>query len=491
MSILRSGWFRILLLLLCGLLLPLLWPGLLPNLWNTSGFGPDHHEGWPPALTALHVGSDLLVWLSYTVIAGLLALLVYRNRAHLPFDWVVLAFGLFIVACGFTHVMHVVVRFVPVYWFDAYVRALTAIVSVATAAALPPLMPRVGQALRATAELQRKEQELQQALRVNTALLNIVELAQERRPPLEVAEHVLLQFRGALQVDWLGLWVQQEAGAQVAAVWHAPEVPAALQGPPPPEPDGGLPGLASATQRSVFVEDYVVHPRAHPLLVQAGVTSVACVPLGGASGPTLVLMAAKVGDNRGWADWERQLFEAARVSVNVALERQSHLLQLESAALQDALTGLGNRRAFEMELHARTARDGPFGLLMMDLDGLKRVNDALGHEAGDQLLRLFGQRLRAQMRAGDRCYRLGGDEFAVLLAHGQPGVEEVLYGRVRRLMAQVQQEGFAQADVSAGIAFFPPEATEAEALLRLADQRMYAMKAQHHRQQPGDDSPLN
>ncbi|WP_221090377.1 GGDEF domain-containing protein [Deinococcus aquaedulcis] len=490
MPLLRSGSFRIFLLLLCGVLLPLLWPGLLPNLWNTSGFAAEHHETWPAALVALHVGSDLLVWLSYTVIALLLALLVYRNRAHLPFDWVVLAFGLFIVACGFTHVMHVVVRFVPVYWFDAYVRALTAIVSVATAAALPPLMPRVSQALRATAELQRKEQELQQALRVNTALLNIVQLAQERRPALEVAEHVLLQFQGALDVDWLGLSVHDGAAPQVRQVWHSPRVSGPLLHAPPLENGQSLAALATETQRSVFVDDYAAHPRAHPLYLQAGVASAALVPLGSGSG-ALVLMAAKVGDNRGWADWERQLFEAARVSVNVALERQSHLRQLESAALQDALTGLNNRRAFETDLNSLVAREQPFGVIMMDLDGLKAVNDALGHEAGDQLLRLFGQGLRSHMRAGDRCYRLGGDEFAVLLSHGQPGVEGVLYGRIRSVMTQVQAQGFAQADVSAGIAFFPHEGAGAESLLRLADQRMYAMKALHRRPRPGEDPTLN
>ncbi|MBZ9712093.1 GGDEF domain-containing protein [Deinococcus multiflagellatus] len=171
----------------------------------------------------------------------------------------------------------------------------------------------------------------------------------------------------------------------------------------------------------------------------------------------------------------------------MALERQGHLQELEAAALQDVLTGLGNRRAFELDLKAQVARAEPFGLMILDLDGLKLVNDALGHEAGDRLLQLFGRHLCAGMPPEDRCYRLGGDEFAVLL-QALPGAEAGLYEQVRALTAGLRTQGFAQTDVSAGVAFFPAEASRAAALLRLADQRMYAMKAQH-RQAAGAAPP--
>ncbi|MFD1734424.1 hypothetical protein ACFSC4_28900 [Deinococcus malanensis] len=207
MHLTSSGPLRVLLLLCTALLIPLFWPGLIDNLLNRN-FKIDYHHDWSASLVALHVGSDLLIGLAYTVIAFILALIVYQNRTHLPFDWVVLAFGLFIIVCGFTHVMHVLVRITPVYWLDAYIRAITAVVSIVTACALP-LIPRVGLALRATADLRRKELELQQSLATNQALLEIVQLTERQDDPLEMAQQVLVKFRDALAVDWLGLGVQE------------------------------------------------------------------------------------------------------------------------------------------------------------------------------------------------------------------------------------------------------------------------------------------
>lgn len=485
MPILNSSFARILLLLLVSLLLPLLWPGVLGNLWSTQGFELDHHETWRPALVSLHVGSDLLIGLAYTSIASILALIVSRNRAYLPFDWVVLAFGLFIVACGFTHVMHVVVRYAPIYWFDAYIRAITALVSVATALALPPLIPRISEALQATAALQRKEQELQHALTTNVTLLDIVQLAGQQGQALDVAKQVLLKFRDALDVDWLGLGVQEDEVVQLTGIWHSPQVTGVLtQTDLPPVQRGGMTWLAIEAQDAVYIDDYATHPRATRLYAQAGLSSVVMIPLTDpAAGNTIVLIASKVGEKGGWATWEKQLFDAARVAVNVAMERQQHLHQMEIGALRDALTNLSNRRAFEADLTreiARVRRHGSsLGLMMLDLDGMKVINDQLGHEAGDRLLRAFGQGLERQMRAEDRCYRLGGDEFAVILSHSSPESSATLHLRIAQLITGLQVGDFKGIGVSVGIAFCPAQELNPTALMRLADERMYEMKAQH------------
>src|SRR5579859_4339878 len=95
----------------------LLWPGLLRNLLVSAEFMP--HGGcylWLPSLVRLHVASDLLIWLSYTAISTTLAYLVYRARGGIPFQGVFLAFGLFIVACGATHLMEVWTVWHPHYW---------------------------------------------------------------------------------------------------------------------------------------------------------------------------------------------------------------------------------------------------------------------------------------------------------------------------------------------------------------------------------------
>jgi diguanylate cyclase (GGDEF)-like protein len=99
--------------------------------------------------------------------------------------------------------------------------------------------------------------------------------------------------------------------------------------------------------------------------------------------------------------------------------REAEHARLAQAALSDSLTGLGNHRAFHEDLErelARRARSGSrFSIVMLDLDGLKQINDTLGHQAGDARLRAVGECLRATMRATESAYRIGGDELMVLL----------------------------------------------------------------------------
>ncbi len=93
-------------------------------------------------LIALHVGSDAAIWLSYVAISGTLVYLVWRTRKEIPFSWMFLAFGLFIVACGFTHFMEIIVLWYPLYWLGGDVKLVTAMASVVTAIALPSLVPQ-------------------------------------------------------------------------------------------------------------------------------------------------------------------------------------------------------------------------------------------------------------------------------------------------------------------------------------------------------------
>lgn len=91
-----------------------------------------------------HVISDLLIGLSYVAISGTLAYLVWKLRRSIPFSWMFIAFGIFIIACGFTHFMEVVVIWNPMYWVSGAVKALTAVASVTTAIVLPGVIGKVG-----------------------------------------------------------------------------------------------------------------------------------------------------------------------------------------------------------------------------------------------------------------------------------------------------------------------------------------------------------
>lgn len=172
-----------------------------------------------------------------------------------------------------------------------------------------------------------------------------------------------------------------------------------------------------------------------------------------------------------------QAYEALRVAD---AERRELLARLEHQAHHDSLTGLGNRRAFDQNLDQVVSvaqRQGDtFGVMMIDLDGLKAVNDLEGHERGDGLLRAFAEALRAAFRNEDRVFRLGGDEYAVILDRAVAASAQVIQERVRRAVQLTREAGYAAMDASAGLAFFPEDAIEGPALTRLADERMYTQK---------------
>lgn len=156
--------------------------------------------------------------------------------------------------------------------------------------------------------------------------------------------------------------------------------------------------------------------------------------------------------------------------------------QLRQASEEDALTGLPNRRTFQAHLQAATIRamesGGMVGLLLVDLDHFKHVNDTLGHSAGDYLLRTFAHRMKGSVRTSDFVARLGGDEFAVILEAASEGDllragESIL----ARLQLPVKIEGHAlSAGASIGGALFPRDASTAQELLKNADTALYALK---------------
>lgn len=143
--------------------------------------------------------------------------------------------------------------------------------------------------------------------------------------------------------------------------------------------------------------------------------------------------------------------------------------RLADEALTDPLTGLGNRRAFDQDLARELARisrsEHPVTIAVMDVEGLKKVNDTLGHPAGDQLLRRLANAIEQTVRASDRAYRIGGDEFALILAD-TPRIEAHLIAK--RLEAQGAPK------VTIGIASVPGD--DPERLVELADARLYAQR---------------
>ncbi|MGB9199486.1 MAG: sensor histidine kinase [Terriglobales bacterium] len=144
-------------------------------------------------LIALHLGSDAVIWLSYVAISCTLVYLVWRTRREIPFSWMFLAFGTFIVACGFTHFMEMVVLWKPLYWLSADIKLLTALASLITAIALPTLIPQVHGMVAAAHLSEERKAQLEQAngelQRLSAQVMNVQD-AERRRLARELHDGV-------------------------------------------------------------------------------------------------------------------------------------------------------------------------------------------------------------------------------------------------------------------------------------------------------------
>lgn len=171
----------------------------------------------------------------------------------------------------------------------------------------------------------------------------------------------------------------------------------------------------------------------------------------------------------------------------VMLHDITDLKQAESKArylaLHDALTGLPNRRLFleSLEHALRRAGIGPnnLALILLDLNRFKPINDSLGHQVGDEVLKTFAGRLERALRTSDTVARLGGDEFAVLIESAQAlsDVDAVINKLTQQLSPPMTINGSELfVGASMGVALYPDDAQDADTLLRHADDAMYAAK---------------
>jgi len=167
------------------------------------------------------------------------------------------------------------------------------------------------------------------------------------------------------------------------------------------------------------------------------------------------------------------------VMLGGALLDQARLFdQVRSMAVSDSLTGLANYRrlisVLEAELDRSRRTQRPFSVVLLDMDGLKSVNDQFGHLTGSRALVRIGKLLRNHSRAIDTAARYGGDEFAVVLPEAGPDIAARVIGRIReRLAAETETPALS---FSAGVAAFPEDGDTPEKLLGAADRALYRMK---------------
>ena len=193
-----------------------------------------------------------------------------------------------------------------------------------------------------------------------------------------------------------------------------------------------------------------------------------------------LLLVRSDDPSRCWAENELLLLHTVADQVGVAINQAHLFAQLQEQALTDGLTGLYNRRAFEMQLDRdlqfATRMRQPLSLIMLDLDNLKQINDRLGHEGGDTALRMLADSLRAELRAVDTPARYGGDEFAIILPQADAAGALLVAERLRDRIGRVVLPGTSALTASVGLASFPEYASSREALCLLADRALYRAK---------------
>lgn len=254
----------------------------------------------------------------------------------------------------------------------------------------------------------------------------------------------------------------------------------------------GLVGMAFQTQQPSVSNDLLKDERMrlwHDIAREAGIKAAAAVPIVRGSRAVGVLLFYS-GERRAFDEEIIKLLE--RMAENVAfalgnLEREDERKGAEERVLylatHDGLTGLPNRAMFSqllnIEIESARRYERKFAVLFIDLDRFKTINDTLGHQAGDAVLKEISGRLTASVRAGDVVARLGGDEFVVMVQEvneiGQVAAvaRKILSAAIKPMTIAGQE---CRVTASVGIAMYPSHAQDEQSLMKNADLAMYLAK---------------
>lgn len=247
--------------------------------------------------------------------------------------------------------------------------------------------------------------------------------------------------------------------------------------------EDGLAGRAARSKKPVVVREVSRRGGVGAGVFECeGVRSMAAIPILAKDSHVGVMCFGSVAP-RPFDDEELRLLEAIASQVGVAVESSRVFEESMQIAFTDGLTGLYNRRFLMEQMEREFARvkrsKGSFSMIMLDLDGLKRINDRYGHDEGDAFLKELGRIIRKSTRAADVAARWGGDEFIVLApdtgSERASVIGERIRARVERYRPVVEGEKVC-ASVSVGIASYPSHALEVTDLLRRADEAMYCAK---------------
>jgi len=325
-----------------------------------------------------------------------------------------------------------------------------------------------------------------------SSLLALSHALAEAGTSIEVAERLAGAIPAVVDCDRTAVWLWNgsEQHVQLLAAWaRSPDDVAALEDVQISPED--TPSLRSmlAEPKPVFFDPATADPFMAQLLRKLDVVAMIGVPII-ARGVLLGLLTVSVSEGperlRLGEDLLERLTGVAALTAP-AIQNGQLVDQLHHKASHDGLTGLLNRVGFRQQMDATLAgagASGRVGLLFIDLNDFKRVNDLHGHEAGDQLIAQSGARLRAACRGNDHVARLGGDEFAVILT--DVDIEAQLHAaeaRIRGAFTEPFPVDGVPISVSASVGggIWPDDGETIRELVRRADAAMYEDKARARR----------
>ena len=222
-----------------------------------------------------------------------------------------------------------------------------------------------------------------------------------------------------------------------------------------------------------YVADERNDPRVNHFREQDTVDgSLIVVPLRGRDGAIGVLTIERLGIGNAFSTDEFELVQLFAAQVSIALQNAEVFQAVELRAQTDDLTGLLNHGTFEERLEWSVHAGSPFSLIMLDLDDFRDVNNSLGHQAGDQLLREIASELVRAGRDSDQIFRYGGDEFSFLL----PGTDSAGARLVAERARQAVRATGRNITASIGIGTYPDDGSTAASVLLAADRACFVAK---------------
>ena len=166
-------------------------------------------------------------------------------------------------------------------------------------------------------------------------------------------------------------------------------------------------------------------------------------------------------------------------SIEYAFQQiKNHINQLDIEIQTDALTGIANRRTFNLVIKEQIQNGTPFSLIMLDIDFFKKVNDTFGHLKGDDVLIYLARTMQGLSREGDLCFRYGGEEFSIIVPYGDAETATVIAERLRMKLESTACPTGNIITVSLGISVYPEHGQDPKEMISAADKALYRSKSE-------------